>query len=80
MIEASFPCWFLGNCDLISAVLTLLNKTSTECGPKDVGWTSIIEIIELHKIIGNDFCNNQSNLQSLFCWFDQSKAASFSEL
>ena len=39
------------------------------------GWTSIVEMIELHKIIGKIFAI--TNLQSLFCWFDQSKPASF---
>ena len=60
--------------------LNISERGKTDCKLVETGWTSIIEIIELHKIIGNDFCNNQSNLQSLFCWFDQSKAASFSEL
>ena len=32
------------------------------------GWTSIVEMIELHKIIGKDFCNNQSAISLLLVW------------
>lgn len=50
----------------------LVNKSEEGkiyCKLEETGWTSIIEIIELHtKIIGNDFCNNQSAISLLLVW------------
>ena len=35
---------------------------------RKTGWTLMVEIIELHKIIGKDFYNNQSAISLLLVW------------